>query len=219
MTDSRDGAATKAAVSGAAPLAARVDAIEARLTAVEHQGFIRQALWQIGKFIFQFVNGEWILLGFARNSGGVVLFRSAWITLLCYASARALREYYIVRYSASHDLVDTIPWLGAIWGAAYFALHARFASQWAYLAGVYNQIKQTECQTKCNRDGVAMAEWKAAFIEDCAGLHLAGKPCFASAIRHWGATEEVRDAFKADRTDGAKHLDEILAIAARAERF
>jgi hypothetical protein len=68
----------------------------------------------------------------------------------------------------------------AVFGGAYAALYARFSSQWAYLAGTYNDIKAAQARKDANQN--AIAEWRAAFIEDCDDLHLLRKSMFASAV-------------------------------------
>jgi hypothetical protein len=50
-----------------------------------------------------------------------------------------------------HNGADSIGWIGAIFAAVYAALYARFASQWSYLAGVYNQMRQTLVTTEAER--------------------------------------------------------------------
>jgi hypothetical protein len=69
----------------------------------------------------------------------------------------------------------------------YAAYYSRFAAQWAYLSGVYNQIMQSQVQTCLETNGAEqqrsrLAMWKAAFIEDAESLHLARKPIFAGVI-------------------------------------
>ena len=78
---------------------------------------------------------------------------------------------------------ETVPWLGAIFGGVYAALYARFASQWGYLAGVFNQIRQMLATWKPGGGNVDhLFLWQAGFIEDALDLHLATKPMFATFI-------------------------------------
>ena len=77
----------------------------------------------------------------------------------------------------------------------YAALYSRFASQWTYLAGVYNQIKMAESRT--DRDPRKIAEWKAGFIVDAEELHLVRKPLFAEVVRAWRKDAAVEDAYQA----------------------
>ncbi len=83
--------------------------------------------------------------------------------------------------------------MSAVFGGVYLALYARFSSQWAYLASLYNQIKQTEATAGVNVD--VLASWKAGFIEDAENLHLACKSSFAPVIKAWGAESAVEHAF------------------------
>jgi hypothetical protein len=76
-----------------------------------------------------------------------------------------------------------VTWIGAIFATVYALLYSRFASQWTYLAGVYNQIKAVQLRDQVN--GTVLAEWKAGFIEDCDDLHLLRKPMFASIANEW----------------------------------
>jgi hypothetical protein len=80
-----------------------------------------------------------------------------------------------------HDLPATLPWIGAIFGFTYVALYARFSSQFAYLAGVYNQIMATQAQiagtapTPAQQDPDSNEKiqiWMAGFVEDRLDLHL-----------------------------------------------
>jgi len=91
------------------------------------------------------------------------------------------------------QLSSNLRWFGAILGAVYAVFYARFASQWSYLAGLYNQIKATECQKDCNQQ--KLAEWKAGFIVDAQELHLANKPLFAEVIRAWRMEPAVEAAY------------------------
>lgn len=84
------------------------------------------------------------------------------------------------RIELQNQAIASGKWLGAVFGGSYAALYARFSSQWSYLAGMYNQIKAAQ-----SREGVdksVIAEWRAAFIEDCEDLHLLRKAPFASAV-------------------------------------
>lgn len=102
------------------------------------------------------------------------------------------------------QLLDSGPRFGALFAAAYAAFYTRFASQWSYLADVYNQIKAAESQRDVNEDRIA--EWKAGFIEDANDLHLLRKRMFASIAHAWLGLETVRDCFRRNTPDGAKLL-------------
>ena len=166
------------------------------------------------------LSAEWLLKK-RPNGGTAILLRSLWIALIIYFSVLALRNVIDPgrSWNASWQelraqLVATIPWFGAIFAAAYAALYSRFASQWSYLAGFYNQIKATECKGECAV--TPLAEWKAAFIEDAEELHLASKPVFASIIRVWGSDTEVAASFVKDAHGGAARLKNLLERVEKA---
>jgi hypothetical protein len=135
------------------------------------------------------VSGEKLFDWLKRPNGGTIIFlRSLWVSAIIYVIALSLRTLFISAYPWRCDfwafwnsLAETVPWLGAIFAAVYVALYARFASQWSYLAGVYNQIRQAHVTWNEYSD-VHMNLWKAGFIEDAIDLHLATKPMFATYI-------------------------------------
>ena len=102
------------------------------------------------------------------------------------------------------QLVARLPWSGAVFAGVYTALYTRFASQWEYLATLYNQIKQTECSGLSNE--VAFLEWKVAFIEDAEDLHLACKPSFAAVIVSWLRDDQVVKRYTEDVDRGPERL-------------
>jgi len=170
------------------------------------------------------VSFEW-LLDSRANGGDIILLRSLLIALAVYLLAIGIKHGIDPTRIASFDLRElqlevgrTIPWLGAIFAAAYVALYARFSSQWMYLADVYNRIKEAEARTA--RDDYpgskeAIAAWKAGFIEDASELHLATKSVFVSILRAWGETEEVKRQFIAN-TPGGEHRFNALMERVRA---
>jgi hypothetical protein len=101
--------------------------------------------------------------------------------------------------------------IGPIFAGVYAALYTRFASQWSYLASVYNQIKAAESRKDCNPEQLAL--WKAGFIEDAEELHLANKHHFASTIRAWGRERGVEAAFAENAPGGAERLAILLKRA------
>lgn len=74
-----------------------------------------------------------------------------------------------------------MPWLGPIFAAVWASLYARFASDRSYLAGVFNQMRQTQV-TGNEPDIVFMHLWQAGFIADALDLHLATHPLFGPFI-------------------------------------
>lgn len=101
------------------------------------------------------------------------------------------------------EIFESLDALGALWAWAYAALYVRFASQWAYLASLYNEIVRTSIETDVSASPERqklLDEWIASFIEDAEDLHLATKRMFVPAIRHWLENEGVKQAF----IDGAQ---------------
>src|SRR5262249_1438411 len=126
--------------------------------------------------------------------------RSVWIATLIYLTWLVLRNGIDPSRCFCFDfnelrlqLLGSFRWFGTIFAGAYAALYARFASQWSYLASVYNQIKATECKGVDGDHAMALAEWKAGFIEDAFALHLARKPSFRAVILAWSTRKDVED--------------------------
>jgi hypothetical protein len=165
------------------------------------------------------VTGEWMLRRGCPNGGTIIFFRSVQVTFLLYVIASWLRSLLNATWPWHRDFgflwhngPDSVAWIGAIFAAVYAALYARFASQWSYLAGVYNQMRQTLVTTKePNRDHLVM--WRAAFIEDALDLHLATKPMFSPFILRMLDMPPVAAKFD-DYTNGGekrrKQLEERL---------
>lgn len=132
------------------------------------------------------------------NSGGVILARACQLSLILFALALVLesatRPGAIVPSfefeEARRAVADHVAWLGAIFGASYALLHARFTGQWTYLAGVYNALMAAEDASP--RETLAASfdhmrrekrmTWWIGFIEDAVNVHLALKPTYAEAI-------------------------------------
>jgi hypothetical protein len=145
--------------------------------------------------IFALVSGEF-LLDRKDNGGSVIFSRSVLTSVLAYAFTIVVRQLFAPGVAPHFSVdemrgaaYDTLPWFGAIFAGVYASFYARFASQWNYLAGLYNQIKATEAQLLATADperaALAFAEWKAGFIEDADTLHLSGKALFAPIISAW----------------------------------
>ena len=123
------------------------------------------------------------------------------------------------------EIHDTLTWYGAILVAIYAGLYARFASQWTYLAGLYNQIKAAEIKMlsdfetrgkKPEETSNAMkkiAEWRAGFIEDAENLHLATKDSVAPIIYFWLKDDVVVEQYKKNTPNGdARYLNLKAAV-------
>ena len=99
------------------------------------------------------VSGEWLLRRYA-NGGAVVLARTIITTAVIFVLAIGLKSRLEATATWAFDLTafreaafEDFAWLGAIFAATYAAYYSRFASQWNYLAGLYNQIMAIELQT------------------------------------------------------------------------
>ena len=152
------------------------------------------------------------------NGGTAVLVRSTIISTFLYFVAIAIKSRIMPGATWHFDVMtlraliaETIPWFGAIFAGVYVALYSRFASQWNYLASLYNQIMQTAVENP--PDGIspesALRLWQAGFIEDAEDLHLAGKPMFASIIRSMLTKPETRRYFIAHSPGGAERLAKL----------
>ncbi len=156
------------------------------------------------------------ILQWLPNGGTVIILRSLWTGILLNSIALTLLNLLDPRRTwrpslkeLETQIITTIPWTGAILGAVYASLYARFASQWGYLANVYNQIKAAECVQSCNR--TALAEWKAGFMEDAEHLHLARKPVFASIIHSWAEDFDVKRRYVEDVPGGERRFELLTA--------
>jgi hypothetical protein len=161
-----------------------------------------------------FLSGEFFL-NRRPNSGAVVLIRSLWVTVVMGSLALALRErlsdgatWYI---SLPHREVlrEMLPWLGAIFGATYAGLYSRFASQWTYLAGLYNQLMAAAVQPPPAPDPErerVLSAWRAGFIEDAEDLHLATRPLYAGVILSLLEYPGVKQSYESHTAGGGRRL-------------
>ena len=138
------------------------------------------------------------------NGGGLILIRTVWIALLIYTLALSIKHFLssetivCIDWDGAKKIIsETLGWYGAIFAGVYATLISRFASQWHYLANLYNQMMATAVQTsKGEEKERSMNYWRAAFIEDAVELHLARKRIFASVIRSMLDKEGVRNAIE-----------------------
>lgn len=198
---------------------------------------------------FNFLSGETLLNWVApqSNGGSIIFLRAAWITgwfaiapqifdglaWLLRLPCQPHPHFPTVPMSTCAGLTTLIGWasslqrtngavLLSVFAGTYAAFYARFASQWGYLADLYNQIKSKQIdvalQRKCVelqalRDEVVqnparepetffcnsaylLAQWKVGFIEDAAALHLSEKPLFAAVISNWKSDDVVKVALQ-----------------------
>jgi hypothetical protein len=163
------------------------------------------------------LTGEWMLRRGCPNGGTVIFCRTVQITLILYLIGLWLRSLFVFgvalpwhsQFSALwYNGVDTLPWLGGIFAAVYAALYARFASQWSYLAGVYNQMRQTLVTTE-EPNGDHLVMWRAAFIEDALDLHLATKPMFRPFLLRMLDMPPVAAKFDDYTVDGEERREQL----------
>jgi hypothetical protein len=173
------------------------------------------------KTFFDFLAGEWLLKLFKANGGTVIALRAIWITAVFAGfSMMAVSAFDPAR-------VGPISWSGTVnvfWeissnvtiflGASYLALYARFVSQWSYLAGLYNLIKQAEAAN--GADKKVISEWKAGYLEDAENLHLAAKNNLAPVLHAWVKDPSVVNAYIENTPGGASRLQELKCLASHA---
>ena len=90
------------------------------------------------------LSGEYLLKVYP-NGGTVVFLRSLHVAVMLFAGAIGVGEILDPNAGRTFSWLETriqtgshITWFGAIFAGVYALLYARFSSQWAYLAGVYN---------------------------------------------------------------------------------
>jgi hypothetical protein len=156
------------------------------------------------------------LLDSRPNGSTVIVVRSICTSAVIYGLAIVLRNLIDPRNSWGFSLtelrrqvVETGPWMGPLLGATYASFYSRFSSQWSYLANLYNQIKQVECDSPTAQ---SVADLKAGFIEDADELHLLRKPIFASTIRVWLTVDAVRQSFIDTAPGGKQRLEYLQGI-------
>lgn len=164
--------------------------------------------------ILHWLSGEWILVNWGVPNGGAVVFlRSLYVTIIVFIAAfladNLLEASGALMYPFSGlgvQIANHLTWLGVIFAGVYTAFYTRFASQWTYLATLYNNIKAAEV---AGGDREALAEWKAGFIEDAQALHMECKSSFVSVIAMWLKDEDVVKAFTDFAIGGSKRLADL----------
>ncbi|WOB09525.1 hypothetical protein [Piscinibacter gummiphilus] len=163
-------------------------------------------------FVVSQLSFEWLLTRAKRSNGGAIVFLRALLTSFVLYVLAVLLRYAVGGYQSPNLLeafAEKLPWFGALFGAIYLALYSRFASQWTYVANVYNQIKSAEARATSTEHQLAIDQWKAGFIEDAQELHLATKGIFAGVIKVWLQIENVRSNFVAHAPGGTARLNEL----------
>lgn len=186
-----------------------------------------RAIWRFWDSSIEVLSFEFFLTRLKRSNGGsIIILRTVltttWLFLVILILRNLLDPERTGVFSMEEfrvQLIEIGPWFGGIFAGTYTALYARFASQWTYLANLYNQIKAVEAR-KGPSTGAAdgsnrpLQSWKAGFIEDADSLHLATKPLFASVVNAWAQEEGVIQEFDKNTPGGKERLD---AIKARVE--
>lgn len=182
--------------------------------------------------IVDFVSGEHFITMRSRrsNGGGTVAVRAVWTALLVFAFLLVLREVThpdaIIPSWSWAQLVsgarEKVELFFAVFAGAYVSYYGRFASQWTYLANLYNQIRAADVQASAlppDQKASTVAElshWKAEWIADSHNVHLAGKPLFASVVISWLQEDSLRKIIATDYTaNDRKRYAEIWSIAAK----
>lgn len=178
----------------------------------------------IASVFVSFFSGEWILTRCGKSNGGtVIVLRSLWTSF--WIMAVLVLGYSIQIGSVSNifnwdliksKIVDGLKVFATITAFVYVALYARFASQWRYLADLYNKIKEAEIKSCTPDEGFDIEspnpkrsdpinEWKAGFIEDADELHLATKKIFMSILYNWLDDPGVKYQFINNTPCGEEH--------------
>src|SRR5687768_2888253 len=124
-------------------------------------------MWRLFSAFVNLASGEWLLEGRA-NGGTVIVARAALSASLIFLVALSLKSRLELGSGDTsfsldelfRDSAALLPWFGAAFAGVYAGLYARFASQWSYLADLYNQIMAAQIRaplTEANRE--AYTKW------------------------------------------------------------
>lgn len=170
-------------------------------------------------FIVTVFSFEWVLTTTKRPNGGDIVFlRATLVAAIVYLFSIAVqhgldpnRTSDFSRHELGTEIAKSLPIFGAIFAAVYFALYARFSSQWTYLSNLYNKIIETEART-CNDPCAAklIFAWKADFLEDADDLHLATKRVFAPLLVAWARIPEVEACYIAHESRDKSTFDKLV---------
>jgi hypothetical protein len=178
----------------------------------------------VWKIFTSIISGEWILKS-ADNGGAIIALRSLfcginlYLIVICFINiVDPAKSWTFSLKIFQHEIVSRITWFGVIFAAVYAALYSRFASQWSYLANLYNSIKQASLTLDVKDDRLdILSEWKAAFIEDAEYLHLSHKENFASIIYEWCREERVKEKYIKYTPGGQERFD--ILVTSINERY
>ena len=168
-----------------------------------------------------FLTGEWLLGIFKSNGGGLVALRALWTTAIFTVIVVVMVSALDPERNGSPTLSGAleISWekgstISIFLGASYVAFYARFVSQWGYLAGLYNMIKQTEATAGADKE--IIAQWKAGYLEDAENLHLAAKNNLAPVLHAWVRDSAVIRAYIRHTPGGTNRLRRLRSLACRS---
>ena len=168
---------------------------------------------------------EWILTLTKRPNGGDIVFlRSTLVAVIVYLFSIAVKHCLdsgrtsdLSGKALGDEIATSLPIFGAIFAAVYFALYARFSSQWTYLSNLYNKIVETEARTCTDECSAKItAAWKADFLEDADDLHLATKRVFAPLLVAWARDPEVKKSYLEHMSRDESSFDKLVRDATDA---
>jgi hypothetical protein len=172
--------------------------------------------------LIEYASGEWMITKCKKPNGGtIVILRSFFMTIVIAILILGVIYllFCIFDLRNQFDIRKHIGWFGAVFGAVYFGLYARFSSQWVYLSNLYNSIKKSEITIE-NKNNESLTQWKAGFIEDAENLHMATKSSFAPIIKDWGKDKAVKKAFIAHTPGGkCRYLKLMHAVKESCEEI
>lgn len=171
--------------------------------------------------IVYFCSGEFVFK-FLSNGGTAVVVRTL-ITGL-FLSIIVYLGHCVVYWNLENPfkVLQGNGWqFCGIFGAAYLSFYSRFVSQWSYLSGLYNQIKEAllgmDFKTADDQKRELLYGWMSGFIEDAITLHMETKDIFAVVILNWlDKYPEIGNQFveynsktKLGLADGATELQKL----------
>ena len=170
---------------------------------------------KITRSVLHWLSGEFILVDWdVPNGGAAVFLRSIFVSIIIFSASLVVinvidpaRSFEFSFIELQSQIVEHFQWFGVIFAGAYTAFYARFASQWSYLAELYNNIKSAEVSGAQNER--ALAQWKAGFIEDSQALHMECKSSFLSTVSAWLNDQKVAEAFVEHTIAGDQRLEEL----------
>lgn len=167
-------------------------------------------------WVLKYATGEF-LLDCYPNGGGLIVVRSMITSIWIYAIAAAIwsgthpeTEPELSWSGVLFSIHETLPWFGAISAVVYVAFYTRYAGQWSYLAGLYNQLMLAGIgpdagTTKARR---ALLRWQVGFISDAKTLHLDRKADFIEVVKDYLRRPEVYR--EASTTFSPEELEEVM---------